>query len=475
MRMQSRQELRLQQKLSPQLILNLQLLSLSIQELEQVIEKELENNPALERIEESSEPELTAGSILINSEDREFEAEAKTGSLEAIGDVREEVEIADLFPQDGWELPVEVDRGEEESITSEVFVQPAVTYRETLLPRLLAEVKPEDAKLADEILGWLDEDGLLTVPVDELAVKLGVDLSRLERVLTALKRIPPGGVGARDVREVLLVQLTLRGFSPDSLEVRMINESWELLRFFEVPKLARLFNRGEDDVLSAIANIGHLEPRPGRQFNSPAPEYIIPDFAVEWREGRLEIKEIDTYIPRLIVARRFIEIIQNSHLYSRDTVAFARQKVQNAVMFLKAIESRRRLLRRLVELVVERQKDFFVRGPGYLKPLTVKEAGSELGVSVSTVSRAINGKFIETPRGIFKLRDFFRVGSGGLSRTGIKERVREIIEQEDKDNPLSDDEICLRLGKEGVRVSRRTVAKYRAELGIPGSDLRRRF
>ncbi len=446
-------QLRLQQKLSPQLILNLRLLTLGTQELERAIQKEIQHNPALQQIEDTTEPETTTTTT----------------------NPDEETNTSELLLQDEEDMPVTTgNRQEQDTVILENITNPVVTYRETLLPKLLTNLEPSDTKVAEEIVEWLDEDGLLSVAAEELAASLGVELAQVQRVLTVLKRIPPGGIGCRDVQEALLVQLDLRGFSADSLEVRIVKEGWELFRCCDTAKMAKLLDKTQDEVLSAIVNIGCLEPKPGRQFNATVPEYVVPDFAVEWRDGRLEIQELDVRIPRLSVARRFIEIVQNPQRYPRDTVAFAREKVQNAVMFLRAIESRRRLLRRLVELLLERQKDFFIRGPGYLKPLTVKEAGLELRVSASTVSRAISGKFIETTLGIFKLKDFFRVGSSGVSRTSIKERVREMIEREDKSKPLSDEQICYSLGKEGVRICRRTVAKYRAELGIPGSEVRRR-
>lgn len=471
MNFQQRQELRNELRLTPQLILNLKLLVLPGIELQQLIEEELGQNPALEPADDFESPESTTAQS--DAEDLPEEPAVPEGT--GTGNPDEEFNISELLSQDGWDLPVpEREDSEDEPLISEVVATPKLTYHDTILPKLLAEVQPEDTRVAEEIVEWLDEDGFLSATPLELSETTGIPLEALIRVLAILVRIPPGGIGCLDVRTGLIAQLELKGYSETSLERRILEEYWTLFIKQEVKQLADKLHAPIDEIERAIVNISVLEPKPGRQFNDLAPEYVVPDFSVEWQDGKFVSVEQDSYIPRIRIARRFIDIIQNPQNYSPEAVAFARKKVNNGIMFLRAIESRRRLLRRIMDWVISRQDDFFRRGIEFLKPAKIKEVAAELGVHQATVSRAISGKYVETQFGIFKLRDFFKSGTGGVARSGIKEKIQAMIEREDKRNPLNDEEICLRLAGEGIKISRRTVAKYRAELGILGSEERRK-
>jgi|UniRef100_A0A7V3PV13 RNA polymerase sigma-54 factor len=466
MNFEQRPELRQGLRLTPQLFLNLKLLVLPVIELQQLIEAELEQNPALELADDGDGLDSTAG---------DSAEEAVLGGKTGDGDSNEEFDIAELLPQDGWDLPGQApDEGEDEPVISEVTPTMKLTYHDTLLPKLLAEVEPNDTRVAEEIVEWLNEEGFLSVNPAEISEATGIPLDTIKRVLGILRRIPPGGLGCPDVRTALIAQLELKGYSESSLEWRILNDYWNLFMEKKFKQLADKLQVPIEEIEGATVNICALEPKPGRQFNAPAPEYVVPDFSCEWRDGKIVAVEQDSNIPRIRIGRRFIEIIQHPESYPAEAVAFAREKVNNAMMFLKAIESRRRLLCRLMDWVIKRQKEFFQSGPEFLKPAMIKEAAAELGVHQATISRAISGKYVETQFGIFKLRDFFKSGTGGVARSGIKEKIQAMIECEDKNNPLSDEEICSRLAAEGINISRRTVAKYRAELGIPGSDERRR-
>ncbi|MEO0070267.1 MAG: RNA polymerase factor sigma-54, partial [candidate division WOR-3 bacterium] len=337
------------------------------------------------------------------------------------------------------------------------------------------EVLPEDAGIAEQVVEWLNEDGFLTVRPEELAETLGVEIERVKRVLSALSQIPPGGFGCSGVKEALLAQLELKGYPPEALECRLLREGWELLKNKQLDKLVKVCNASEEEVREAVKRILNLEPRPGRQFTTSAVNYITPDFSVEWREDKLVVVVQDETIPRLRVSRRFLEILAQPKNFSKEQVEFAREKVRRAMMFLKAIESRRNLLRRLVDFILQRQKDFFSYGPEHLKPTTLQDAADFLKVHPATVSRAISGKYLETNYGIFSLKYFFKGGTGDKSRESIKEKIRLLIENEDKQKPLKDEEICLKLKEEGINISRRTVTKYRSELGIPGAEGRKRL
>ncbi len=470
MNFEQRPEQRLEHRLNAQLILNLKLLALPIQELSATIELALEHNPALEQ---SEQPLTEQESFTLSNEPATMETEPIPVHQDpATG---EEFTLTELLPPDGWttpspDTPVDTD---DDLLFSE-GTEGSYTRRDALLPLLLAELPPEDSIVAEQVIEWLDDDGRLTVSDPELAEVLGASQDQIQRILTALKRIPPGGIGCQTTREILLTQLELKGTPKTATEYRLISEAWEMLLHHHTNKLTVLLGVNEKEIQQSVDKILLLDPRPARQFTSTVTPYVLPDFSIEWQGDRLIAVVCDDRIPRLRVAKHYLDIVQNPRNYSLEEVRFAREKVQNGLMFLRAVESRRNLMRRLVELILQRQKEFFLNGRGFLKPATLKQAAQELDVNPSTISRAIAGKYIETPFGIFPVKEFFQSGKGGLSRQSIKQKIKVLIETENKTQPITDEHICSSLALQGIKISRRTVAKYRSELGIPGSEERRR-
>ncbi len=495
-------ESRLEQRLTPQLLLNIKILQLPALELRDLIEAELEQNPALEQVEDDFNPEEDQVSVVEGDgcesgtemvvditgggkggdegdgkESGELTGESDELSRSGQGDDGEEFSFVDLLPPDGWETPLPSGgEPDDDGVRSEVVADPVLTFQKTLLPKLKEEIPPQDVPIAVELIEWLDESGFLTGSEEEMVESLGVEPERLRQVLYRLQRIPPGGIGCRSVREALLVQLELKGVAPDALECRLLREGWELLEKRDTAGLARLFGTDEEGIRAAIERLANLEPKPARQFVNQAVEYVSPDFSVEWRGNRLEVVMNDDNIPRLRLSRQVRQILLSPKAFGKEQVKFAREKLERARIFLKAIEARRRLLRNLVEWIVRTQDGFFLTGSQErLKPATLRDAAQVLKVHEATISRAISGKYLETPYGIYPLKFFFRSGKSDLSRTAIQGKIKAIIDMEDKRAPVSDDEICERLKKEGVEVSRRTVAKYREEMGIPSSRERRLF
>jgi RNA polymerase sigma-54 factor len=477
------QELSLRQYLgvTQQLILTMKLLQVSALDLEQMVRQELEENPALEQADEQSEPgEATAGEFAMPPEPGPTApAEAEPSEPEGQGnfEVRpgEEYSLAELLPEDAGTMPVTRGATEERESAIELSAGPETSLHDTLMPRLRASLNEADATLAEFIIDSIDEDGFLTMSEEEIAESQGTDVERVRSVLYVVQRLEPGGIGCRDARESFLVQLELAGFDPASLECKLLRDHWGLLMKKQTAKVAKLCGVTEDEVRQAIQTILRLEPRPARQFDNGMPGYVAPDFSIEWQEDKLVAVANDENFPRLRLARRYQEILRNPKSYPREQVKFAREKFQRALMFLRGIESRRRTLQKLVEVVIEQQRGFFLHGREHLKPATLRQAADRIGVHASTISRAIAGKYVETTYGIFPLGYFFKAGTKDKSRTSIKGRVQAIIEAEDKSCPLNDDEICRRLKDEGIDISRRTVAKYRGELNIPGAVERKGF
>ncbi len=467
---------RLEQVLTPQLILNLKLLQLPALDLEALVRQELEENPALEAAEDPVDE--GSGREVVETDGYQGAAAPAAVPDEPVPDRAklDEYTVGDLMPDDGF-LPEELGfgRGDESTDAVELAAGAGPDLRETLVPGLRSVLSEDDARVAEAVVEAIDEDGFFIQDEVEFSRAQGVDQARLRAVLHLIQRAGPGGLGCRDQQQALLVQLELRGYGPDSLEVQVVSAHWKLLLQKHVDRIARLCGVTEDDVRNAVAHILTCDPRPGRKFAGPATEYVSPDFSVTWRDGRPVAEPNDESFPRLRLSRRYVEILQNPGQFPKDQVAFAREKFRRAVMFLRGIESRRRTVAGLANLVVEQQHEFFEKGPEFLKPATLKQAADRLGVHPSTASRAIAGKYLETAYGIFPFKHFFAAGAGDKSRVGIKERIKQIIEAEDPQQPLSDDEVDAALEREGTKVARRTVAKYRTELGILGKNQRGRL
>jgi RNA polymerase sigma-54 factor len=474
-------------RLTPQLILQMKLLQLSALDLEQMVREEMEKNPALEEADDGPGtavadvevlaaidepvPEVSAAVPAENApapEPHETQIETRPG---------DEYTINELMPEDNWSSVPLSGRGADDDQTTagELAAGPSQSLVESVMPHLRSVLNADDARVAQVIVESLDDDGFLTMSDEEMAQQQGVDADRIRSILHAIQRLEPGGIACHDRRESFLVQLQLKEVPPDSVEWILLIHHWDLLMKRQTARIAKLCGITEDDVRKAVRRLMTLETRPARSFAPGTPDYVSPDLSVVWQGDRLVATANDERFPRLRLSQRYVEILRSPKSYAPEQVQFAREKLQRALMFLKGIESRRRTLKRLVDLVIEQQRGFFLRGEQHLKPATLKRAADVIGVHPSTVSRAIAGKYLETDHGIFPFSHFFKAGAGGMARTSIKQKIRTLVDAEDKRNPFSDDEICSRLKSEGISISRRTVAKYRAELAIPGCNDRRGF
>ena len=475
----------LEMRLTPQLILQMKLLQVSALDLEQMVREEMEKNPALE--ESDGSPGTVEADVIASISGPAPEAAApvpaenvpapETNETQIETHPGEEYTINELMPDDGWSPTAYAGSGADEDQTSavELAAGPAQSLVECLMPHLRSVLSEDDARIAQFIIESLDDDGFLTMTDEEIAQQQQIDGDHLRSILYAIQRLEPGGIACHDRRESFLVQLELAGTDRASLERKLLTDHWELLVKKQTARIAKLCGVTEDQVRRAVQRLLTLETRPARCFAPGTPDYVSPDFSVEWQDDTLVASANDERFPRLRLSQRYVEILKSPKSFSPEQVRFAREKLQRALMFLKGIESRRRTLKRLVELIIEQQHDFFLHGKQHLKTATLREAADIIGVHASTVSRAIAGKYLETDQGIFPFSYFFKAGAGDKSRTSIKQKIRAIVDAEDKQNPLSDDEICSKLKLEQISISRRTVAKYRAELGIPGCSDRKGF
>ncbi|MEO0108365.1 MAG: RNA polymerase factor sigma-54 [candidate division WOR-3 bacterium] len=482
-----RQELRL----TPQLLMNLRLLQLPTLELEQLIRQELQTNPILEEVEEDSEPEAETATEelgMLGEPQGEEETpaqlneepgttvsqeEPELGRLETALDSGE-LAVADFLSDTGYLPPGSIDDAPDSEVEQ---AEPAdlgpVRISDVLLPQLRARLDAASLSIAEAILDNLNDDGFLIPTVAELAGLLGVSELEVENVRLEVQHLEGGGIGARDLREALLRQLEVQGYEASSVEYRMISDLYDRVLARDYATIASWLMVTEERIREAMTRIAQLDPRPGRRFGTRQANYVQPDFVVEWSGDRLVWYAADERLPRLRLSAKYRDILRHPKGIPQEELVYARKKLQNAVMLLRAMESRRRTLAKVMNYVVENQQDFLRNGREHLKPISIKQTGQALGINPSTISRAVQGKYVETPYAILPLRFFFTSGTDGLARHSVKDRIRRIVEEEDRSNPLSDERIVDLLKQQGIGVSRRVVAKYRAEMNIPNCSERR--
>jgi RNA polymerase sigma-54 factor len=490
-----RQELRLEQRmlLTPQLLMNLKLLQMPVMELEMMVLQELETNPALEEMTDEAEPESATSETeaesteaqspeetpapaadLLDTAENEKTADEKTEikELESALD-KGDIALADFLQDDGYLPPEPLSVAPDDREMLEVVADDTVCVADIILPMVKSRVDPADYPIAEAIMDNLNEDGFLLISRDELAQHLDMPQERVDRVLYVVQHLEAGGIGARTIREALILQLEVMGYAPESVEYRMLAECYEMLTKRQYAHIARELDTTEERVREAVEEISRLEPKPCRKYGSTNPGYVRPDFTVEWRGDELTFYATDDSTPRIRISSKYRDMLLNPKTYAKEQVDFARKKAQGALMMIKGIESRKRTLNRVMRYLLERQHDFFVNGREYLRPIRIKDTGGALGIHPSTISRAVQNKYVETPYAILPMRFFFTSGTAGKARHSVKDRIRRVVEEEDKDTPYSDEEIGEILEKEGVKLSRRTVAKYRGEMDIPGCNERR--
>ncbi|MBK5251589.1 MAG: RNA polymerase factor sigma-54 [Peptostreptococcaceae bacterium] len=366
----------------------------------------------------------------------------------------------------------------------EVLFQNFVTNETTLTEHLLFQLKftlldKAEKIVAEYIIENLDSNGYYQLTDDEIKEKFGIDDSELEKILDVIHDFDPLGVCARNLRECLLLQLERRRIEYPVAE-QIISLHLDDLASNRILQIAKATNFSKEEIQEAADFIKTLEPKPGREFASmKGVKYIIPDIAVEKIEGEYVIKINDITAPRLTISNYYKKLLSSGNI-ENNASSYINEKLNAAVRIIKSIEQRRNTIARVVSSIIEFQYDFFENGKAYLKPLTLKNVAEQVEVHESTVSRAINGKYMQCPRGIFELKFFFQSGvlsnaGEGVSSASIQSMIKDIIERENPNKPHSDQFITEELINRGIKISRRTVAKYRDELKIPSSSRRKRY
>ena len=463
------QRLLLQQKQSPQQVLLSTLLQLPVLRLEQRIKQELELNPLLE-IEMEMEQELEQKEVE-EAENKEEEEDEESGEEEEID--WEEI----LNDEDNFEIKQPRERRDEEIDRPE----PApITLMDHLFEQLhLAPLSKAEMKIGEYILWCIDDDGYLTCDIDIIEENFETTTEIVEKVLSVIQRFDPVGIGARNLQECLLIQLYEKE-PKDELAIRMIQECFEDFTNKRFEKIAKKLDISLEEVKRIMEIVSKLNPKPGERYISEAENYIIPDVIVQKTEGGFSVHLNDWNVPRLRINESYKQLLKDKKRVTKETRDYIRQRLESARWLINSIYQRRSTILRVMESIIDHQRDFFDRGKEFLKPMILKNVADDVSLDISTVSRVTSGKYVQTDFGVFELKYFFsermEMADGEeVSNKLIKDRIKSIIEKEDSKKPFNDQTISVLLRKDGFIVARRTVAKYREQMMIPVARLRRKI
>jgi RNA polymerase sigma-54 factor len=361
------------------------------------------------------------------------------------------------------------------------FMFDSLTAETSLAQHLVEQVRDtklneEQQGIAELLIGNIDDYGYLMATIEELAASTSLPPEKISEVLKVVQSFEPTGVGARDLRECLLLQLERAG-QQDTLEYRIVRDFMEALGKRRIPEIARGTGLSLDDVQEALARIARLEPRPGRSFLSVVEQYVAPEVFVQRNGGDYTVTTNDEQIPHLRISNVYKDLMA-AGAENAEVKNYIREKIRAGKFLIKSLHQRQTTIANIGREIVKRQREFMENGVASLKPMTMAQVAEVVGVHETTVSRAVSGKYIETPQGVFEMKYFFTAGlqtanGDGMSNTSVKDMVAEIFKAENTTRPLSDQEVVKMLTDKGVTIARRTVAKYRDELGILPSNLRK--
>src|SRR2546428_3021310 len=489
------QKMTLSQVLAPQLQQSLALLQAPTLELKAMVEQELQQNPVLEEeaatemtLEEKEEREAEeaahAAAPTEPPTDVTFDPATEKSNSEPADDFQAEFERLtqldqewrDHFAQTNMPMRQSQEDEEKRQFMFDSLVA-GTSLQENLLEQIrLSDLTEEQRQIGQMIIGNIDDYGYLQSGVDELAFATNIRPEKILEVVKVIQTFHPPGVGARDLRECLMLQLERDG-KQGTLEYRIVSEYMEALGKRRIPEIARGLGTTADEVQKAMTRIGNLEPRPGRAFLPDNNQYILPEVFVQRVGGDLVVTTNNEQIPHLRISNTYKDLMAQANS-SPEVRDYIREKIRAGKFLIKSLHQRQQTILNIAKEIVHRQREFMNKGVAFLKPLTMVQVAEVVGVHETTVSRAVSCKYMQTPQGIFEMKYFFTAGiqtaSGdGMSNTSVKDMIAEIFKKEDPTKPLSDQEVVRMLKEKGIVIARRTVAKYRTELNILPSNLRK--
>jgi RNA polymerase sigma-54 factor len=479
-------QLKQELKINPRLYQAMDLLYMPLLDLQQHLKQELLNNPFLDMIEPDEEDE----------EEGETPQEETTQETEAEKEEKGEIDWEEIL-LDGFDAG-----GRREEHEEREYYEPVTVDSRDLSDHLRDQVTLLDLNgrqmfLAEEFIGNINEDGYLACALERIVeganeeVRKAAEeterevtdlpvyaMAEAEEMLGIIQSLDPPGVGARDLRECLMLQLREAGLE-HSVPFRLVRDCFDELIAHRWSEISKRFGISPADVQKAADEIAKLDPKPGLVYSDASDNYIIPDLIVDKIDGKYHVFLNDANLPRLKLSKAYQEIARDKKKFDGENKEFISNKLNSANWMIQAIEQRRQTMLKVMNYIVERQREFFEKGVQYLKPLTLREVAEVISMHESTVSRVTNEKFVQTPRGVLPLKFFF---SSGLSTTagedvsarGIKAQIQKLVADENPKHPLTDQAIVNILKETGVQIARRTVAKYRDQLGVLSARMRKR-
>lgn len=490
MALEQRLNFKLAQKLvmTPTLQQAIKLLQLSRLELEQAISQEIQMNPLLELSEEDQRPEETGtGEGVAGEVGSTGEAPPLEALSEGENDPFREVNVEELFGNFLHDTPAPGMGGWDDDERSQLENSPAPpgslfdSVEEQL--RFLASDDPL-LKVAEFIAGNLDPDGYLRTPLEDLATTLNVEIDETERALRLVQSLEPAGIGARSLQECFALQLerllsSERMVKPAvSRALEVVRRSFDDLLHQRWERITRLLGVSLVEVRQVVEVLRHLDPRPGLQLGPTNSVVIEPDVVVTKDGGEWRVTLADDSFPRLRLSSQYVRMLRGRAVDS-EAATYLRERMRSALWFLRSVEQRQSTILKVAKAIVHRQSGFLNDGLLYLRPLVLRDIADDIGMHESTISRVVAKKYMATPRGVFPFKFFFHSAishavDGDISSMVVRDRIRELIGAEEPQRPLSDARVARQLNRLGIRIARRTVAKYREEMGIPSSEQRRR-
>ncbi len=481
-------QLRQELKINPRLYQAMDLLYMPLLDLQQHLKQELLNNPFLELVELDDDED----------EDENTETEGAEATPEEESK-KDEIDWEEIL-LDGFDTG-----GHREEHEEREYYEPVTVATRDLSDHLrdqirLLDLTPREQLLADEFIGNINEEGYLSCSLAEIragindvvraaAADAGMEdaeddelplytTDEVDAMLTVVQGLDPAGVCARDLRECLMLQLREAGLE-QSVPYRLVRDCFEELINHRWSEISKRFGISPIDVQAAADEIAKLDPKPGLVYSDAGDNYIIPDLVVDKIDGHYHVFLNDANLPRLKLSRTYQEIARDKKKFEGENKEFISNKLNSANWMIQAIEQRRQTMLKVMNYIVDRQREFFEKGVQYLKPLTLREVAEVINMHESTVSRVTNEKFVQTPRGVLPLKFFFSSGlstTGGedVSARGIKAQIEKLVADEDPKDPLTDQAIVNILRETGVQIARRTVAKYRDQLGVLSARMRKR-
>jgi RNA polymerase sigma-54 factor len=489
----------LQQVLAPQLQQSLALLQAPTLELKALVEQELQQNPVLEEVatedteqkekpEREGEPAATDAPDPVDPAeppaDLTFDSTTEKAASDPVDDFQAEFERLTQLDQEWRDHFAQTNlpsrhSAEEEEKRQFMFdsLVASTSLQENLMDQVrMSELNDDQRKVAEVIIGNIDDYGYLKTTNDELSFSTNIPAERIQEVLRVIQTFHPPGVGARDLRECLMLQLERQG-KQKTLEYRIISEYMEALGKRRLPEMAKGLGQTVGEIQEAVARIGLLEPRPGRAFLPDNDQFILPEVFVIQNGDDFTVSTNNDQIPHLRISNTYKDLMAQADS-SSEVREYIREKIRAGKFLIKSLHQRQQTILNIGKEIVKRQREFMEKGVAFLKPLTMVQVAEVVGVHETTVSRAVSGKYMQTPQGIFEMKYFFTSGiqtanGEGMSNTSVKDMIADIFKKEEPGKPLSDQEVVKMLSEKGIVIARRTVAKYRSELNILPSNLRK--